>query len=144
MIKSKKYLEILQLMPVACMDLLVISNDQKMLLIKRAEEPEKDQWYFPGGRILKGDMIGKSALKIIKRECNLNCRFDRVLNVRDYFGIYKNIDVHQIVIECLLYSLNDNVKLDETSSDYMWTKQPCLYIPNHLKKTANIIEEILK
>jgi ADP-ribose pyrophosphatase YjhB (NUDIX family) len=115
-IEREKYDEISNLIPIACLDLAIIYND-RCLLVKRAEFPEKDKWYFAGGRILKGKTIEQCAVQIAKQETNLNCRFVKVCETHDYFCE----QFHEIVLGCLLFAENDRVKLDETSYDYIWT-----------------------
>ena len=70
-IKTDLYKTIHQLMPIVCVDVVVMVEDQ-VLLIKRAREPAKGQQWFPGGRLFRGELIKDAAQRIVKAETNLN------------------------------------------------------------------------
>lgn len=57
---------------IATVDIIVITNDEKVLLIKRGKEPYKDCWAFPGGRIeLKDEDMLAAANRELSEETGL-------------------------------------------------------------------------
>lgn len=53
--------------------IFTIENDElKVLLIKRAEEPFKNQWALPGGFILKNEPPEKAALRVLKNKAGID------------------------------------------------------------------------
>ena len=128
-IRQEKYDEISKLIPIVCLDLAIIYKE-RCLLVKRSEYPEKDKWYFAGGRILKGKTIAQCAVQIAKQETNLDCRFVKVCNVHDYFCEH----FHEVVLGCLLFAEHKDVKLDETSYDYIWTGDVKKYLGNYVSQ----------
>jgi colanic acid biosynthesis protein WcaH len=65
------YVQIVRLMPIPCVDLLVEDEEGRILLIKRANEPVKGQWWFPGGRVHFLETREQAAIRKLKEECGL-------------------------------------------------------------------------
>jgi colanic acid biosynthesis protein WcaH len=65
------YRKIVALVPIVCVDLLVVDRDGRVLLLKRRDEPAKGLWWFPGGRVHLGETRGQSALRKLEEECGL-------------------------------------------------------------------------
>jgi colanic acid biosynthesis protein WcaH len=65
------YAQIVRLMPIPCVDLLVKDEGGRVLLIKRANEPAKGQWWFPGGRVHFLETREQAAKRKLKEECGL-------------------------------------------------------------------------
>ena len=75
-IPEKLYKEITACIPICCVD-LVIKKNNSFLLVKRLENPAKNKWWLPGGRVLFNESL-KSAVKRKLRE-ELNIRKFRVI-----------------------------------------------------------------
>ena len=61
------YEQILDNMPIACVDVAIL-HDGKVLLVKRLDEPAKGQYWLPGGRVLKGEMLRDAAIRKTRDE----------------------------------------------------------------------------
>ena len=117
------YGEIIKIMPIPCVDLLVTDETGLVLLLKRKNEPAKNQWWFPGGRVLYNETRNHTVLRKLKEECNLEPSkmneigtFDLLLNSPE-----SNLPSHAITT--LFYVLvisKENLKIDEQSSDAKW------------------------
>lgn len=70
-IPSELYSRIHQLMPIVCVDTVVFS-DGKIFLVSRADEPEKGQWWFPGGRIIRDERLSAASQRITKGETGID------------------------------------------------------------------------
>jgi len=66
------YRQILAVMPIVCVDLMVTDVDGKLLLLRRRDEPAKDQWWLPGGRVHLGEARVEAALRKLNEECGLS------------------------------------------------------------------------
>lgn len=63
------YAQIVRLMPIPCVDLLVEDTGGRILLIMRANDPAKNQWWFPGGRVHYLETREQAAKRKVKEEC---------------------------------------------------------------------------
>lgn len=82
------YAQIVRLMPIPCVDLLIEDESGRVLLIKRANEPAKGQWWFPGGRVHFLETREQAAIRKLKEECGLEAlqvtemgTYDVILNM---------------------------------------------------------------
>jgi colanic acid biosynthesis protein WcaH len=71
LIPSEFYRRILAVMPIVCVDLMVIDIDGRLLLLQRRREPAKGHWWFPGGRVHLGETRAESASRKLNEECGL-------------------------------------------------------------------------
>jgi len=71
-ISKDLYGQILGVMPIPCVDLLVVNSSEEILLIKRKDEPAGNQWWFPGGRVHYGETRLNAAKRKLLEECNLH------------------------------------------------------------------------
>lgn len=69
-IEQPLYEQIKQVMPLACVDLL-ITHENKLLLMLRKNEPGEGEWFAPGGRIFHGETIQKAVKRVLQEETGL-------------------------------------------------------------------------
>ncbi|MFH0808039.1 MAG: NUDIX domain-containing protein [archaeon] len=123
-IPEEKYKEILELMPIACVD-LVIFYCGKIFLAKRINEPVKGQWFLPGGRIMKNEKLNDVVMRKAKEETGLDVKiikplmFDETMfNESSMKGVVSG--VHTVNLVYLVEAKNNKVKLDAQNSEYKW------------------------
>lgn len=126
-IDDLEYQNILEKMPILCVDLVIV-HDNRCLLLFRNNEPAKDQWWFPGGRLHKMELIRDAAIRKAKEETNLNCVFEKILSIEETIfpkNQNMNIDLHTVNICCYLKVDDDikNLQIDKHHSDYMWISE---------------------
>lgn len=123
MIPKATYRKILELVPIVCVDLVIV-NKNKCLLVKRNNEPAKGQYWFPGGRVYKMETIEKAALRKAREEVNLKCAFHKIVSIEETIFRKKkgmDTDVHSMNIICQLKPLSvKDVKVDQFHSDSIW------------------------
>jgi ADP-ribose pyrophosphatase YjhB (NUDIX family) len=61
--------------------LVHIGNNKKAFLYKRGKRPYKDYFSLPGGRMIIGEDIPKSAKRIMKEKFNLNIKFNKIKSI---------------------------------------------------------------
>ena len=70
-IPEAEYRRICGLLPIACVDLLVTDPAERVLLLRRSNEPASGQWWFPGGRVHHGERRVEAALRKLAQETGL-------------------------------------------------------------------------
>ncbi|MCF7800318.1 NUDIX domain-containing protein [Candidatus Babeliales bacterium] len=123
-IPKEEYEKILKKIPISCIDLIIVNPKKEFLIIKRKNNPAKNKWWIPGGRILKNEIFKDAALRISKKETGLNCNFIKIMGVvetRFKESAFNNKNgTHTINIIALMESSDKDVKLDEQSLEYKW------------------------
>jgi len=62
----------------------IITKDEKILLIKRKNEPFKGKWALPGGFVEYGERVEEAVLREIKEETGLDAK------IKKLFGVYSD------------------------------------------------------
>lgn len=70
-IEEGLYRKICSVLPIVCVD-IIVTDGKRFLLGKRINEPAKGQWFFPGGRVHKGETAEQAAVRKIKEEIGLS------------------------------------------------------------------------
>ena len=122
-IEKKTYDIIRRHMPVICLDIVLIKKS-RILLLMRENYPAKNQWWFPGGRIYKGETIEQAATRIALNEVALEAKFIDVSGFEEtYFEKQGEMqfDIHTINLTADMELLEDKEPfLDGNHSSYMW------------------------
>jgi colanic acid biosynthesis protein WcaH len=116
LIPTEEYKIMLEKLAIPCVDVVVENSEGEILMIKRSNEPAKDQWWLPGGRIFKKERIKDAAIRKIREEVGLE------LNNIVIVGAYETIfDEGPFEIKSGTHSINILVKGNVKSFDNMKT-----------------------
>ncbi|QLG48910.1 NUDIX domain-containing protein [Natrinema halophilum] len=74
----------LETMPQVCVE-VVVSTDQGILLVKRAIEPAKGEWFWPGSRLYKGESLREAGHRVAREELQLEIDIIEQLGVHEHF-----------------------------------------------------------
>ena len=104
-------------MPIPSVEAMIV-KDNLLLFLKRKNSPAKGEWWFPGGRIWKGEGFKETLFREVKEETGLP------VNVIKFVGVYNRIfpDRHDITIVFLCKCFDDKVTLNEEHSEYRFFK----------------------
>ena len=86
LIENELYDKIREVLPTVCVDLLVTNEQKQYLLAKRTEKPAKGSWWFPGGRIHKGETWQECAKRKGKEELGIDLPIGNLISVENYFA----------------------------------------------------------
>jgi mutator protein MutT len=117
MIPSSLYNKIAAVMPIASAE-AIIMNDNALLFLKRKNSPAKGEWWFPGGRIRKGETFAETLCREVKEETGLT------VDIIKFVGVYNRIfpDRHDITIVFLCRCFDNEVTLNNEHSEYGFFK----------------------
>ena len=118
------YKKVLENMPVFCVD-VIIEDDKKVFLVRRKNEPCKNQWWVPGGRLYKNEKTQDAAIRKAREETGLDVEV--IKQVGFYEPMFKEAQLgvktgthNPVVVYLLRTKFNQDIHLDEQSSDYRW------------------------
>jgi len=136
-ISSSLYELILEVLPIASVE-AIISKDNSLLFLRRENSPAKGQWWFPGGRIRKGETLEETLIREVKEETGLQVIESKLVNV--YSRIFD--EQHDISIAYFCKCKPDIIKLDNEHSEYKYYKKPPKNQKPH-NKQPNYPQEII-
>ncbi len=120
------YKKILENAPMCAVDFVLVYNN-KVLLAYRTNEPAKDQWWLPGGRLYKNERLEDAIRRKAYEEVGIKVDIEKKIGCYEVMfkeSPFKNIKsgLHYIAICYLVKPLNDNVeiKLDSQHLKHKW------------------------
>lgn len=121
-IPSDLYEKIKVSLPIACVDLLIINNGC-FLLVRRKNPPARGKWWFPGGRIFKGELIFDAAIRKGREELGLQLQPLELISVEEsIFDENDGVNVHTISFVVKMKKIRDTqtIVLDNAHSEFAW------------------------
>lgn len=129
---KKDFSELIKKAPLIAIDLCIVQK-RCILLGKRINNPAKNFFFVPGGRVLKNEKIKNATNRILKEETNLRFKDDlysvSLLGIfehfyNDNFLDSKDFNTHYITIAYLIEYKNlikiNQEKKSEQHSQYIW------------------------
>ncbi len=128
MIPAEQYSQIIEVLPILCVDVVVSNPVGEILLIKRSNEPLKGQWWVIGGRVLKGETLEEAAIRKVREEATL------VIESAKPIGYYEDTaEKNPLGLESVQHAVSvvfsakvdsfQQTKLDYQSSDWKCSKE---------------------
>ena len=116
------YDQITAIFPRPCADILVRNASGKVLLVLRTNQPFKDQWWFPGGRVHINEARVEAAIRKLREECAISSTISSSdLGTHDLFFSAGDRDYHDITTLFLVNnSDNTKVAIDSQASNFGW------------------------
>jgi mutator protein MutT len=108
--------------------------------LKRNNQPVKGEWWFPGGRIRKGESPQQALRREIKEETGLELTSYRLVNV--YSRVFP--ERHDITIVYLCKSKKGNVKLNDEHSEVLFSKTTPDKLHPYMVETIKDAQETMK
>ena len=141
LIPDKEYKKILESVPICCVDIVVRNKEGEILLIRRKNEPMKNLWWFPGGRVYKGEKLHEAAIRKVYEETGLKVAIEKELGVYETIfenGPFHNLGggVHTVNITFTAKPIKENsrMRLDENHADFKWISNVDEDLHPHIKK----------
>jgi|GEM_PF-602862 len=150
MIPREQYVKLLELLPILCVDIILVNPEGQYLLIKRANEPLKDQWWVIGGRVLKGETLEEAAIRKVREETGLQVR--TVMPVGYYEDVAEmspfgeSAPQHSVSV-VFSASIDDGQKviLDDQSTEWKYSGSlPCNFVLKLFTQTSNFNKRAMK
>ena len=135
-IPSSLYEVIVDVLPISSVEAIILKDD-KLLFLRRKNNPVKGQWWFPGGRIRKGETLQEALVREVKEETGLTVTTSKLVNV--YSRIFDKR--HDITIAYVCKCKPDKITLNNEHSEYKYTKKPPKNIDPYLNE---VIKDLKK
>jgi len=72
--------------PKVAVGTIIRTDDDRLVLVRRAIEPGYGLWVFPGGYVDRGEEITAAAIREAREESGLDVRIDGLVNIYSYGG----------------------------------------------------------
>lgn len=99
----------------------MIMKDGKILLLRRNNPPVQGQWWFPGGRLRKGESFEAALRREVKEETGL------AIKPVKFIGVYNRVfpERHDVTLAflCKIENKSTVVMLNDEHSEYQFFKE---------------------
>ena len=121
----------------------VIFHKEKLLLVKRGQEPAKDMWALPGGKVLPGETMQKALIREIKEETGLQITVGDVVYVFDVIQQNANQDItfHYIIIDFECHYVDGKLKAADDAIDAVWASEKKFRKLNVHERTKTLLRD---
>jgi ADP-ribose pyrophosphatase YjhB (NUDIX family) len=72
--------------PKVAVGTIIRTDDERIVLVRRAIEPGYGLWVFPGGYVDRGEEVRAAAIREAREESGLDVRIDGLVNIYSYGG----------------------------------------------------------
>ena len=127
MIPAEQYKHIIEVLPILCVDVVIKNTRGEYLLIKRANEPRKGEWWVIGGRLLKGETLEEAVVRKVWEETSLNVEtghpigYYEAVSQENPFGLAPRFHTVSVVFSTVVDD-GQRIKLDDQSIDWKYAE----------------------
>lgn len=145
-INKMLYQQIVKVMPIPCVDLVVVDDLGHILLLKRKNEPAKAEWWFPGGRVYYLETRLDAAARKLREECGLEAI--KFVELGTFDVVVERLDtgnkLHGVTTVYIAKVSRVAVTLDGQNSDAEW-RSPSDWLKHRLnpfvQRTISVFAE---
>jgi ADP-ribose pyrophosphatase YjhB (NUDIX family) len=124
--------EIVKCLPIVSFEGVIVTV-RGLLFLKRNNEPVKGKWWFPGGRIHKGESLEEALKREVKEETGLEVTSYRLINI--YSRVFP--ERHDITIAYSCRCSKSKVILNEEHSEFFFAKEMPTDLHPYLEETVH-------
>ncbi len=116
----------------------VIIRDNKILLTKRRDEPDKNKWAIPGGKLELNETLEEGLKREMKEETSLNVKIGKLLGIIEVI----NDSFHYVILDYECDIISGEIEANSDALDIGYFNLNGLSNVN--ETTLNFIREISK
>lgn len=121
----------------------VVIKDEKILLVKRKNPPQKGQWAIPGGKVEFGETMQKAAEREILEETGLIIHAKNPIHAFDIIERSSNgkILFHFVIVDLKADYIQGEIHSADDASDAKWFTPSELKSLKMTKTTRKLVEK---
>lgn len=135
-IPHSTYKTFVENMPIVGLEAVVLCGE-KVLLLRRNNPPAQGEWWFPGGRLRKGESFEDALRREVKEETGLNVKPIKFVGV--YNRVFPERHDVALVFLCKIQDKVFDIKLNDEHSEFKFFVK----LPNEINPfIIEVIEDL--
>lgn len=132
--------------PMVGVGVITFNHENKILLVKRGNEPSKGLWSLPGGLVELGERVREAGIREVKEECNIDIEPEDVISVVDLIleDSDGKIKYHYILIDYLAKYIGGELKPQSDVNDAAWFSYSEIAELNIPEVTREVLEKAFR
>jgi 8-oxo-dGTP diphosphatase len=131
--------------PIVGVGAVVLDDDGRVLLVKRANEPLKGEWSLPGGAVDVGETLAAAILREVREETSVDVEVGPVVEVldrirRDADG---RVEYHYVLVDFLCRPCGGVLRSATDAEDAAWVEVQELGRHGVADVTIGVIEKAI-
>jgi 8-oxo-dGTP diphosphatase len=114
----------------------IVELDGRIVLLKRAIDPQRGKWVLPGGYVDRGEEVTAAAVRETEEECGLSTRIVRLLGVYSYPG-----RPAAVVVYLAEYVSGELIAGDETEEVGLYGKEEIPWTKLAFQSTVDALKD---
>ena len=108
----------------------VLEHDESVLLVRRTNEPAKGEWFWPGGRLYKGERLVDAARRVAREELGVEVAVDERVGVYSHLWDATSVagadSRHTVNVVYRVHERDPgaDIVLDDQHDDYRFVTAP--------------------
>lgn len=129
--------------PMVGVGVITFNSENKVLLVKRGNEPSKGLWSLPGGLVELGERVREAGIREVIEECNIEIEPEDVISVVDLIleDSDGRVKYHYILIDYLAKYVGGELKPQSDVIDAAWFSRNELNQLDIPEVTQNVLEK---
>jgi 8-oxo-dGTP diphosphatase len=117
----------------------IVEMEGRIVLLKRAIDPQKGKWVLPGGYVDRGEEVKAAALREMEEECGLQIR------TKELLGLYSYPGKLSVVVVYVAEPLGGNLIVgDETAEVGLYSPESIPWDELAFQSTIDALKDYLK
>lgn len=126
--------------PALTVDTIII-DDNKIVLVKRLNDPYKNHWALPGGFVEYGEKVESAAIREAKEETGLDIELDKLVGV--YSDANRDPRGHTVTVAYTAHIVGGKLQSDSDAKDAKFVSIDSLDFDNLAFDHDIIIQEAI-
>jgi 8-oxo-dGTP diphosphatase len=122
---------------------VIIIEDGRVVLVKRAHPPLQAEWSIPGGVLEVGERVREAAVREAREETGLTVESGELLGVYDRVlrDAERRVQYHYVLIDFLCHRVAGELQAASDAAEVNWFTREELPAPNLAADTQDVIQK---